>query len=207
MSAADRPTLLESDKELSVVCHPHPTLRFKSQPIKRVDATLKELVNQMFQLMYENKGVGLAANQVGMPLQLFVINTTGKKGEGEEMVFLNPVLSKPKGSDQADEGCLSLPGVYGMVTRPAQIEVSAFDISGNRIEGQLDGFLAKVVQHEFDHLNGTMFFDRMTEHARADIAGEIEEFEVDYQSRLQTGQQETDQQIEEKVQRFLGAYC
>src|SRR5688500_7945225 len=105
---------------LKVITYPHPGLRRPAKAIKRVDAALREIVREMFELMYEHKGIGLAANQVDLPLRLFVLNLEGKKGEGEEMVFINPVISRHKGSAEAEEGCLSLPGVYGNVIRPKQ---------------------------------------------------------------------------------------
>src|SRR5205085_1806900 len=103
---------------LKIITYPHPTLRYVAKPIRRVDADLRKIVQEMFSLMYESKGIGLAAPQVALPLRLFLINLAGKQGEGEELVFINPVISHPKGSDEAEEGCLSLPGLYGPVIRP-----------------------------------------------------------------------------------------
>ena len=91
--------------ELEIVQYPHPTLRHKSKPINRVDRELKEIVSEMFKLMYEAKGIGLAANQVDLPIQLFIINLKSDPNEGEELVFINPVVTSPKGSDEAEEGC------------------------------------------------------------------------------------------------------
>ena len=82
--------------ELKIVQYPHPTLRYKSKPVIRVDRQLKLLVREMFDLMYAARGIGLAANQVDLPLQLFIINTSGDPDQGEELVFVNPVLSSPK---------------------------------------------------------------------------------------------------------------
>ena len=107
----------------------------------------------MFELMYDAKGVGLAANQVDLPFRLFVTNLAGAPDEGEEMVFINPVVERPKGNTEQDEGCLSLPEVYAPVRRPERITVSAYDLSGNEINGEIDGIMARVVQHETDHLD------------------------------------------------------
>ena len=90
---------------MEIVQYPHPTLRHKSKPINRVDRELKEIVSEMFKLMYEAKGIGLAANQVDLPIQLFIINLKSDPNEGEELVFINPVVTSPKGSDEAEEGC------------------------------------------------------------------------------------------------------
>lgn len=172
---------------LEIVTYPHPTLRYVSKPIQKVDRELRRVADEMLELMYAAEGVGLAANQVDIPLRMFVVNATGKKGEGEELVLINPVLQRPKGSAQAEEGCLSLPGIYGNVIRPKEIRLSAFDIKGNPVERTLDDFLGRVVQHEHDHLDGVMFFDRMPEETRREYEGPLAELEVEYASRVETG--------------------
>ncbi|MFN5919340.1 MAG: peptide deformylase, partial [Planctomycetota bacterium] len=101
-------------------------LRFTSKPLARVDDSLREMIEQMFQIMYEHRGVGLAANQVNLPLRLFIANPTGEKDSGEELVFLNPVIQKASGSFEADEGCLSLPGLHGTVKRNKSVQVNAY---------------------------------------------------------------------------------
>lgn len=172
---------------LEIITYPHPTLRHRSRPIKRVDSRLREIAAEMLELMYLSKGVGLAANQVNIPLRMFVVNAAGQPGEGEELVLLNPVLQLPKGSDVAEEGCLSLPGLYGPVMRPKEIRLSAFDIEGHAIERRVDGFLARVLQHESDHLDGTLFFDRMTPEAREELREDLELMEGDFRRAQQAG--------------------
>ena len=117
---------------MEIITHPHPTLKYKSKPVVRINAELKVIVNEMFDLMYEAKGVGLAANQVNLPLRLFVSNPSGVKGEGEEFVFINPVISKGTGNEVADEGCLSLPDQFAEVDRPSTCEVEYLDYNGNK---------------------------------------------------------------------------
>lgn len=173
--------------QLSVIHYPHPTLRVRSKPIRRVDAQLHDLVNQMLDLMYQHEGVGLAANQVNLPLRLFVANPSGKRGEGEEFVMINPEIQLPKGSEIAQEGCLSLPGVHGQVKRPKTIRVSAFDLQGNAIEQTFEGFLARIIQHENDHINGVMFFDRMGDEAKRDLEEPIGELETVFRSKQNSG--------------------
>lgn len=199
--------LTENEKTLSIVHHPHPTLRHKSKPIRRVDAQLKNWVEQMFDLMYEHRGVGLAANQVNLPLQLFIVNTAGKRGEGEELVFLNPVISRPKGAETGEEGCLSLPGVYGDVTRPAEVDFSAYSLKGEAVNIRATGYLARVLQHEFDHLQGTMFFDRMSPTLRTEIDDLIGEFEEDFASRRETGEVPSPQEVQQWLARVEKLYC
>ena len=113
----------------------------------------------MFVLMYKANGIGLAANQVDLPLQLFVINLGGNPEEGEERVFINPVISQPRGQAEGEEGCLSIPEVNGTVLRPEKIHVSAFDLSGTEIDETANGLLARAIQHEYDHLHGVLFID------------------------------------------------
>lgn len=172
---------------LQIIPYPHPTLRHKSKPIKRVDKALKEIVAEMFDLMYEARGVGLAANQVDLPLRLFVANPSGTRGDGEELVIINPEFQRPKGSHSAEEGCLSLPGLYGTVTRPKEISLSAYDISGNAIERPVDGFLARVMLHENDHLDGVLFFDRIPDGATGELREPLEELIVEFRSRQESG--------------------
>lgn len=178
-----------------------------SKPIKRVDAELRDVVRRMFDLMYEARGVGLAANQVDLPLRLFVVNTECDPDEGEELVFVNPVLSKPKGGDEHEEGCLSLPQLYGPVRRPERIHVNAFGIDGREIDLDLDGFLARVVQHEADHLDGVLFIDRLSETARPEFADALDEFELEFVSRRKTGEIPDDATIARRLAEWERRYC
>lgn len=172
---------------LRVVPYPHLTLRHKSKPVRRVDSELVRMVRDMFTLMYASNGIGLAANQVDLPLRLFIVNLSAKSDEGEELVFINPVLSKPKGNEESEEGCLSFPELYGPVTRPKQITVHAYNLQGEEIRASLNGMLARVVQHEYDHLDGVLFVDRMSPTARAKVQPTLDEFELSFRALRQTG--------------------
>ncbi len=175
---------------LSIIHHPHPTLRFKSQPIVRVDKQLQAIAAEMLELMYQKEGVGLAANQVDLPLRMFVANPAGVRGEGQELVLINPVLDRPKGSEEDREGCLSLPGIYGQVRRPKSVRLRAYTIDGGEVDQVVDGFMGRVVQHEIDHLDGMMFFDRMSPEAMREIQHDLLEFDVAYKSRRDAGEYE-----------------
>src|SRR5207253_6982481 len=106
-----------------------------SKPLKRVDADLRKTIREMFELMYASKGIGLAANQIGLPLRFFIVNLEAKPEAGEEMVFINPVISLPRGgSEEAEEGCLSLPGLYGPVVRPKQVRINGYSLDGKEIK-------------------------------------------------------------------------
>jgi peptide deformylase len=193
---------------LDIVTFPHPGLRRPSKPIKRVDADLRRVIREMFDKMYEAKGIGLAANQIDLPLRLFIVNLEAKPGAGEELVFINPVISLPRGgAEEAEEGCLSLPGLYGPVVRPRQVRMSAYSLTGAEFEADLSGLMARCCQHELDHLDGVLFPDRMSPTARADIADELDVFETEYASRRTTGEIPTDDQLAERWAEWESRYA
>lgn len=192
---------------MKIVQYPHPALRYKSKPINRIDRELKTLVREMFDLMYAASGIGLAANQVDLPIQLFVINLSGAADEGEELVFVNPVLSSPKGSHEAEEGCLSIVGVNAQVARPETIHISAYDLSGREINQTVNGLLAKAIQHEADHLEGILFIDRISESSKRQIDGELEEFEIDFDNQRSTGEIPDDAAIFKRLADIESKYC
>ena len=192
---------------MPVVIYPHPTLRHQSKAIRRVDAELVRIVREMFELMYATNGIGLAANQVDLPLRLFIVNLSGRTGEGEELVFLNPVLSNPKGNEEADEGCLSFPELFGPVKRPKQITVNAYNLKGEELVAKVDGMLSRVIQHETDHLDGVLYPDRMSATAKATAQPILEEFELNFQSRRRTGEIPADEVIAERLKQWEQKYC
>lgn len=153
------------------------------------------MIAEMFDLMYQARGIGLAANQVGIPLRFFIMNLAGEKGEGEELVFINPAINRGTGSDEAEEGCLSLPGIYGPVMRPAEIMFSAYMPNGEKFEQKVDGMFARCVQHETDHLDGVMFTDRMDEDSLYDIQPQIDQFELTFERLRGEGKLPTDEEI------------
>jgi peptide deformylase len=197
---------MDPDK-LSILHYPHPTLRYKSRPIARVDDELRAVIRKMFELMYEAKGVGLAANQVGLPLRFFIVNEAADPAKGKELVFINPVLSLPKGSEKAEEGCLSLPSIYADVVRPKTIHVNAYDITGEELNFEATGLMARIVQHETDHLDGVLFIDRLSDSERANIDQEIHEMEIVFESRRDAGAIPPDFEIAFRRQEIENRYC
>ncbi|HVT26400.1 MAG TPA: peptide deformylase [Lacipirellulaceae bacterium] len=172
---------------LQIIQYPHPTLRHRSKPLRRVDAELRKIVAEMLELMYEHEGVGLAANQVDLPYRLFVTNAEGDRDAKEaERVFINPVLSGGRGQEEDEEGCLSIPGIRAPVVRNTHVKIQAYDLAGNEITGEVESLMARIVQHETDHLDGTLFIDRLGPAHRAAIRDQLEEFELDFQSKLET---------------------
>ena len=140
-----------------------PVLRQKARPIESFDSALRELVMDMFDTMRAYRGVGLAANQVGVLQRVFVVEAT--RGEGEEplrLALVNPALSEATGSETGEEGCLSVPGIYEDVRRALKVRVQARDIQGEPVDFVAEGYLARVLQHEADHLDGVLFLDRLS---------------------------------------------
>lgn len=155
-------TNLEWASPLRVLPYPHPLLRAPNLAVGAFDDTLRRLAEEMFEVMYDDDGVGLAAPQVGVNVRLMVFNESGEKGKGEELVLVNPrVLSTNSAESLFEEGCLSFPSIYGDVTRPTRVKVRAQDLTGKRFTFALSGFPARIFQHEYDHLQGSLFIDRM----------------------------------------------
>ena len=161
-----------------LIYYPDPRLKKPSEPVTRFDQELHDLVVQMFHLMRQHKGVGLAAPQVGRNIRLFVMNPSGEAGD--DRVYINPVLSDAAGSDDAEEGCLSLPDIHVKVVRSKTIRMQAQDLTGNPIDESASGFVTRVWQHEFDHLNGILLTDRMGPVAKMQNRKKLKELEDRY---------------------------
>jgi peptide deformylase len=146
-------------EDLKIIVWPDPRLRKVSSPVEAFDESIKGLADRMFQLMREHRGVGLAAPQVGINLRLFVMNATGNPED--DAIYVNPVLTEAEGEEEGDEGCLSLPNINVNVWRAKKIHMDAADVQGQKIAQDANGYIARVWQHEYDHLNGTLLTDRM----------------------------------------------
>lgn len=191
------PTLMT---KLEIVLHPHPALRWKSREVTKIDAELRQMVEQMFDLMYASRGIGLAANQVALPYRLFVINPTGdREDKAQEMVFINPQITRRNGSEEDEEGCLSLPEIYGPVTRATRIVIDAFDLSGQQFEVDLEDLDARVVQHEYDHLEGIMFTDRVPPGYLPKLQPLIEDLELQFRNRQKESTIPSDEELKARL--------
>ena len=185
---------------MQIIQYPHPTLRHVSKPLKRIDKELHEIVRGMFELMYAAKGVGLAANQVDLPYRLFIINLQSDLAAADqEFVFLNPVLTSRKGNAEAEEGCLSLPGLYGDVKRPERIVLNAYNLAGQELTMELDGLFARAVQHEIDHLDGILFIDRLSPTGEMAVRDTLEEFEIQFAGNRERGEIPDDKAISSRL--------
>lgn len=134
-----------------------PVLRQQSADVAAVDAEVRRFIDDLFETMDAAKGVGLAANQVGVATRVAVVGV-----EEERLVLVNPVIVSAEGKSRAEEGCLSIPEVYGDVTRPERIVLEALDRSGTKYRREAGGLLARAIQHEIDHLDGILFIDHLS---------------------------------------------
>lgn len=139
-----------------------PVLRQKAQPVTEFDDTLRVLVQDMRETMTAYEGVGLAANQVGVVRRVLVVDVPMEDDQRARHVLINPVIGARSGSESGEEGCLSIPGVYDDVARSAKLVVTARDEHGRPIEIEAQGYLARAIQHEVDHLDGVLFVDRLS---------------------------------------------
>jgi peptide deformylase len=188
---------------MQIVRYPHPALRFKSVPVTQITAELREAVREMFELMYSAEGIGLAANQVALPYRVFVLNLTGKREEkDQEHVFINPEIVKRKGTQEAEEGCLSFPKLYGQVRRAEEIVVEAFDLEGQGFELTIDDLASRAIQHESDHLDGVLFTDRVSESAQREMAATLNDFESQFRRQQELGVFPPDAEIEAELRRL-----
>ena len=145
--------------------YPDPVLRNKTSRVDRIDSTLDRLIEDMVETMRAAPGVGLAANQVGVPLQLAVIDLSSREDEEQHhplLVIINPEVLSMEGSVIEEEGCLSIPDYAEKVKRAARVKVRAQDRAGKQFELEAEGLMAKALQHEIDHLNGLLFVDRLS---------------------------------------------
>lgn len=149
---------------LHIIEYPHPLLKKKCAPVDLFDESLGQLAARMLELMHAERGIGLAAPQVGVLRRVFVANVTGEPGD--DRIFVNPRLTDLSGVIESDEGCLSIPEVTVHVRRAASCVIEAVDLRGNAFRLRGDGLSARCWQHECDHLDGRLITDRMSEAER-----------------------------------------
>jgi peptide deformylase len=147
--------------KLEVLHFPDKRLRKIAKSVEKVDQEIKDIIDQMFFTMYEEKGIGLAATQVNIHKRIIVIDVSENKNE--KVCLINPkILLLSEDTDSMEEGCLSVPGFYESVTRPKDIKVSTLNYDGKEIMLETDGLLSTCIQHEIDHLNGKLFVDHIS---------------------------------------------
>jgi peptide deformylase len=157
---------------LTILHFPDPRLRNKAEPVEVVDDSIRTLVDDMFETMYQAPGIGLAAVQVNVYKRMLVIDISEDKDQ--PLCFINPEIIESHGKEKMEEGCLSVPGIYENVTRAERIKVRALDRNGETFEMEADGLLAVCIQHEIDHLEGKLFVDYLSELKRQRIRKKLE---------------------------------
>jgi len=196
---------------VKVLKFPHPILKYKCQPLQKINQELRDIVADMFDTMYAASGVGLAANQVGLPFQLFVMNPTGnRETKEEEYVFINPVLLKKNGNVTDSEGCLSFPDIHADVVRSETIEVESISLTGEVQRFQWKDRSARIVQHEMDHLKGIGFVDHLSAAATLEIRSELEDMHAIFEGDQRLGFVSTEhemQTLEAYERRFCSEDC
>ena len=156
--------MVYNNKMLNIVTYPNEILRTKTKSVKTIDSEIRDIISNMRETMYKHDGVGLAANQVNIPLSIMVIDTTLREGEGEifKGALINPELLEASGETKIKEGCLSFPNLQVEVPRYSFVKIKAINEFEEVVVLELSGFPAIVFQHEFDHLNGITFLDRIS---------------------------------------------
>lgn len=146
--------------KLTVLHFPDPRLRNKALPVDAVDEDIGQLSRDMLETMYAEKGIGLAATQVGVPKRVVVMDLS--EGKDSPMVLVNPEIKEKSGSEEMEEGCLSVPGFFETVRRAEKVAFQYLNLDGEAMEVRADGLLAVCVQHEIDHLDGKLFIDYLS---------------------------------------------
>ena len=162
---------------LEILHYPNPVLKEKSQTIQKIDVSIRKLVQDLAETMYSAPGVGLAANQVGCPLRLAVIDVTPHDQPKKLLVLINPEIVTREGEQECEEGCLSVPGVYDVVKRAEKVKVRALDGAGQPYELVAEGLLAVCIQHEMDHLEGKVFVEYLSRLKQARIRSKLQKQE------------------------------
>ncbi len=175
---------------MELIYYPNPLLLVKTIPVKpdglEKDEDLWQKIGEMFEIMYRHKGVGLAAPQVGWNARLFIANASGNDKNGE-LTFINPRIKMSHGRTTEEEGCLSFPGIYAMVERAQEIEVEYENEKFETLCMNCDGLLARIVQHEMDHLDKLLLVHRMSHTDKIRNKRQLEEMEAENSDREKNG--------------------
>ncbi len=159
--------------ERPIVLYGDPVLREVSEPVDEVNQEVKDLVSDMVDTIKKAKGLGLAAVQIGVLKRVFIVDLSAVDMNESLKVYINPVIVETQGEVVYEEGCLSFPGIYQKITRPAKVTIQALDLDGNRFEKTYEGLAARAVLHEFDHLEGRLFIDYLSSITRSLLKGRL----------------------------------
>jgi peptide deformylase len=174
--------MIDIDK-CHITRYPAEVLKGGGKRIEKIDNEIRSLAEKMKDIMVEQKGVGLAGPQAGVPLAIFVVSVDGTKENAK--VYINPVISPSGETEVVEEGCLSLPGIWAKVKRYNKCMVKATDLDGKEFVEEGEGLLARAFQHENDHLEGRLIVDRIGSVARIAVRGRLKELREDYEKSEQ----------------------
>lgn len=164
--------------ERRIVLYGDPVLREKAVPVDEINQDVKDLVSDIVDTLKRHRGLGLAAPQVGVSKRIFAVDLSTVDISESVRVFINPEILETTGQVEMEEGCLSFPGIYQRIVRPATVRVRATDLDGKQFEITLDGLTARAVLHEYDHLDGVLFIDLMSPFARTLLKGKLRKLAV-----------------------------
>jgi peptide deformylase len=185
---------------MKIVFYPHPALRHPAKPLAAIDKQVHLDSGRMLELMYEHKGLGLAANQVFLPYRIVVLNPSGDPQQRDkEEVLLNPVILERKGAMEGEEGCLSFPGLFQKIRRAKTVRVQAYNLRGEIIDKSVSDLQARLWQHEVDHLDGILFIDKMGAIGRLASRNSLKELEQDFRRAQQKGEMPPTEQLEREL--------
>jgi peptide deformylase len=192
---------------MKIVQYPHPALRHEAQPLTAIDEQVRTQARRMLDLMYEAHGIGLAGNQVAWPYRLFVLNLKSDPQQRElEHIFINPQIVDRKGSVEAEEGCLSFPGLYQNVRRAKVIQFQAYNLEGKLVEmvssdlpQEIAELFSRAVQHEVDHLEGVLFIDKMGPLGKLASRSTLRDFEREFRRAQERGDLPSDEEIQRRL--------
>lgn len=173
-------------KNCKITHFPEPVLGKPAKPIEVIDDSIRRLVERMKDIMVEQKGIGLAGPQAGVDLQIFIVSVDGTKENAR--VYINPRIEPEGPQDTCEEGCLSLPSIYGKIIRYTRCTVHALDLDGKPFTEVGEGLQARAFQHEYDHLQGIMIKDRMSQAAKLRARKVLKRMQEEYQEKQAGGQ-------------------
>jgi peptide deformylase len=168
--------------ELRILSYPDPALRVAGARIEKIDDLVRARAKRMVELLREAKGIGLAATQIGWPVRLCVIETDREAKEAS--IYINPVMLGRSGTQQEEEGCLSVPNIRASIKRPLHVIVRATGLDGKEVQLEAEGLLARAWEHEMDHLEGRLIIQRMTTATRLANARKLRELEAEFEASV-----------------------
>ncbi|MBN2181425.1 MAG: peptide deformylase [Sedimentisphaerales bacterium] len=172
--------MVEIDK-CKITHYPADVLGKKSQPVEQIDDNIRLFVDKMYELMRQNKGVGFAAPQAGVPLRMFIISLDGSRENVK--VFINPTVTPDGAFETIEEGCLSVPGIYTKIRRYKRAKVTATDLDGNEFTEEAEGLYARALQHEYDHIEGMTIINRMGQAAKIAHRRQLKKLNEKYENQ------------------------